>query len=261
MSDRGLPIYYINLASRPDRREHIESELAKVGLRATRINAVTPADLSPDDLDRYCNKSRPRYLMPAALSCTKSHIKAWHCLIDETRADWALILEDDAVLSTKLPSFLDEFLASPPPVDIVQLHWNKHVRILPAIRTMVCGVQLHPFRSTLAGTNAYLISREAAARLLKRSDLFRQPADTMLFRPYLKPGSTLQSVLTEPAVADQLWIGSNPLLGRSDIDDARGWDGATRGRIGRALISAANAIDHLVHLPLGLRRKDTGMAR
>ncbi|WP_425430654.1 glycosyltransferase family 25 protein [Devosia naphthalenivorans] len=35
-----LPIYYINLASRPDRREYMDGQLAKLGLRGQRIEAV-----------------------------------------------------------------------------------------------------------------------------------------------------------------------------------------------------------------------------
>jgi GR25 family glycosyltransferase involved in LPS biosynthesis len=36
----NIPIVYINLESRTDRREHMESQLARYGLEATRFNAV-----------------------------------------------------------------------------------------------------------------------------------------------------------------------------------------------------------------------------
>ena len=41
-----IPLYYVNLASRPDRREFMDAQFARVGLAATRIEAVTPAATS-----------------------------------------------------------------------------------------------------------------------------------------------------------------------------------------------------------------------
>ena len=43
-----MDIYYINLARRTDRRDFMEAQFQKLGLAATRIEAVTPADISEE---------------------------------------------------------------------------------------------------------------------------------------------------------------------------------------------------------------------
>jgi GR25 family glycosyltransferase involved in LPS biosynthesis len=66
--------YYINLESRTDRKEHIEKELEKIGIQATRFNATK--------------------LLDGAIGCTLSHLK---CLESAKHLDHLLILEDDVL--------------------------------------------------------------------------------------------------------------------------------------------------------------------
>lgn len=102
-----LPIFYINLASRPDRREFMERQLAELGLIGHRIEAVTADEISDADAERYCNSGKPTFLRKRELACTQSHERAWTAMIDGDHAV-ALILEDDAELSPLLPAFLNE---------------------------------------------------------------------------------------------------------------------------------------------------------
>src|SRR5690242_19024849 len=95
-----MQIYYINMARRTDRRAFMEAQLAKLGLEATRIEAVTPETF----LASAVTASRGR-LTPVALSCSLSHVKAAEALL-ASGDPCALILEDDAILSTRLPEFL-----------------------------------------------------------------------------------------------------------------------------------------------------------
>ena len=53
--------------------------------------------------------------MAGGLCCTRSHLKALKAFLDIDGPDWALILEDDAVLAKNVPAFLAAFEASPPP--------------------------------------------------------------------------------------------------------------------------------------------------
>ena len=94
-------IFYINLDARTDRRAHMESELAKVGLldKTTRFPAVNMPNLG-------------------AIGCSMSHLK---CLQIAKEKGWShvLILEDDVeftnggVLDTQLCTFFAE-----------NHHWN-----------------------------------------------------------------------------------------------------------------------------------------
>ena len=65
---------YINLSSRPDRKQHVESQLQMLGIKGERFNAIK--------------------LPNGALGCSMSHLK---CLENAKKEGWShlLIVEDD----------------------------------------------------------------------------------------------------------------------------------------------------------------------
>ena len=66
--------FYINLDSRPDRKEHVESQLAAIGINAQRFKAIK--------------------LTNGALGCSMSHLKIMETA-KENNWDHILIVEDD----------------------------------------------------------------------------------------------------------------------------------------------------------------------
>jgi GR25 family glycosyltransferase involved in LPS biosynthesis len=66
--------FYINLASRPDRKQHVEEQLKLIGINAERFNAIK--------------------LPNGALGCSMSHLK---CIETAKKNNWShlLIVEDD----------------------------------------------------------------------------------------------------------------------------------------------------------------------
>lgn len=80
--------FYINLESRPDRRQHVEQQLSLVGVKnAERFNAIR--------------------LPNGAIGCSMSHLK---CLETALKNDWehVLIVEDD-ILFLKPNKFVAQF--------------------------------------------------------------------------------------------------------------------------------------------------------
>jgi len=80
--------FYINLESRPDRRQHVEQQLSQVGIKnAQRFNAIRLAN--------------------GAIGCSMSHLK---CLETALKNDWehVLIVEDD-ILFLKPNKFVAQF--------------------------------------------------------------------------------------------------------------------------------------------------------
>lgn len=86
-------VFYINLDSRPDRKEHVEGELKKIGLQGSRFKAIKLAN--------------------GAIGCSMSHLK----LIENAKAnnwDHILIVEDDiqflkpSVFVSQMNSFLSK---------------------------------------------------------------------------------------------------------------------------------------------------------
>ncbi len=66
--------FYINLEHRTDRKEHVEKELKKIGVNATRFNAIK--------------------MMDGAIGCSMSHLKILENA-KKNKLDHVLILEDD----------------------------------------------------------------------------------------------------------------------------------------------------------------------
>src|SRR5207249_2273941 len=100
----ALPVFYINVASRLDRRRFMEAQFASLGLSAERIEAATPSEISEPDRRAWCDPSRATWMTEGEFACNLSHLRAW-ALILERGLTHALILEDDAVLSASLPRF------------------------------------------------------------------------------------------------------------------------------------------------------------
>jgi glycosyl transferase family 25 len=180
----GTPrIFYLNLQSRTDRRAAMERQLSELGLRARRIEACTPENLSPRALELYCTPSRARFVSPRELACTLSHRMAWQTII-ATNVASALILEDDALLSRRLPAHLPALLALARNWDVVRVEARPEfaVTLGPEID---CGLESLSFRRPLTsqwGSGAYFVSWTGAEKLLRWQDL-SQPVDKLMLDP------------------------------------------------------------------------------
>jgi GR25 family glycosyltransferase involved in LPS biosynthesis len=113
---------YVNLDSRPDRRRHIQTELARVGLAAYRQRGMLPHEYTgPEDQVQVM-----RQRTPGAIGCHFSQRKIIADNLDCGRE--ILVLEDDVVFCDDLAVRLDhlaEFLAARP-WDIVWLGATFH---------------------------------------------------------------------------------------------------------------------------------------
>lgn len=209
-----LPIFYINLASRPDRREHVERQLTALGLAGIRIDAVTPSDFQ-------LPPASP--LSPGELGCSRSHQKIWQLMVEQHVAA-ALILEDDVLLSKQLPAVLDDpnLLEG---VDAIQMETRQTSAMVGRlVPSTAAGVGRGRLMSSSMGSAAYVMTLALARRLVAHPEVDTLPLDTLLFG---RPGSLFyearifQSV---PALAIQLdqTIDGRQGPGRSDLDARRG---------------------------------------
>jgi GR25 family glycosyltransferase involved in LPS biosynthesis len=98
--------FYINLASRPDRKEHVEKQLQTIGIQAERFNAIN--------------------LSNGAIGCSMSHLK---CLEIAKKEGWShlLIVEDDIkFLKPELfKSQLNNFLSTHSSWDVILIAGNN----------------------------------------------------------------------------------------------------------------------------------------
>ena len=162
-----LPIYYINVAARTDRREHMEQLFGKLSLRATRFEALLPTDLPEELVERYCREDSPIKHGASHLACSLSHYEVWRSFL-ETGAAAALIFEDDALLSPELPQFLAQLGDGlPDGVDILKIEtFGNTVRLSSRSKKIGYKYNISRLFGNHFGACGYIISHAAAERLL-----------------------------------------------------------------------------------------------
>lgn len=116
--------------------------------------------------------------MPTELACTFSHIGAWKRIV-ENDDDCALVLEDDVLLSQRLPTFLSAFDRSLPLVKI-EASFDR-LRAEPVSAATAAGVEMRRVYGFSPGSAAYLISRQTAAHLSTEADAWSNSIDRVLF--------------------------------------------------------------------------------
>lgn len=104
-----MQIFLINLDRRPDRLEQVKTQLVQLGLEFQRISAVDGSQLPAD----YPLLQKERFLLeqkkPAVIGeigCAESHRLIWKQMIAQN-LPFALVLEDDITLNSKLTEFLN----------------------------------------------------------------------------------------------------------------------------------------------------------
>jgi glycosyl transferase family 25 len=203
---RAMQITYINLADRTDRRGFMEKQFAALGLVATRLEAMTRADVSEGQRDRYCNPARRWSMTDGQFACNLSHIKAWRALLDSD-APRALILEDDARLSASLPRFLAAIDAQNITVPLIRIEsWPTEARRYRAADVNVLpDITLRRCLEQDAGAAGYIVTRQAAARLIAAPELNTMLIDGFLYNPHGPVGRRIEVRQTDPALCIQLW--------------------------------------------------------
>lgn len=218
-----IPVYYINVTSRLDRRQFMESQFTRLGVVAQRVDAVTPAEISDARMAPHNDPGNPWAMAPVEVACTMSHEKIWRLLID-SKHPFALILEDDVVLGDGLASLLASSLYADIGAHLVKLEtFYEPVRVGRSVRN-VGRFAIRQLLASHLGTGAYVISAEMARRALADKALQSISIDRYLFSrngPIIPSRHLLQ---VDPAPAIQLMHyrgGKSADVARSDIQQER----------------------------------------
>jgi len=238
-----IPVFYINLAARPDRRAFMESQLGKLGMEAKRIDALTPDDLTEEQRDTYCNPRQLHSMSERQYCCNLSHARAWGALL-ASRASVGLILEDDVILSASLPRFLVAVATQKPSLDVIRIEtWPAGPkRYRSADYWALPEIGLRECLSWDAGAAGYILERDAALRLIDEPDLHTSLVDTMLFNPFGRVGRSLAVRQTDPGLCIQL-MRSEPQASLASSDLAKGiveYRGARDRNHGHRLLRRVN---------------------
>jgi len=222
MSARGddLPAYYINLATRPDRRAFMETQLDALGLGYHRIDAVTIEQI-PAELAATCTDTdAPWRINLPTLACALSHRRAWQAIVESGRPA-GIVFEDDVVMAPSLADCFAPDILDAAGAPLLRLEtFGSRVRFASRRTPLPGGQQSAGMISTQPGAAAYVISRELARRSLADPASCTMEIDRYLFG---RGGRwLLETPIAQAMPAPCIQLGNRrggemPPLGRSDI--------------------------------------------
>jgi len=183
---KNLKIYYINLDRSPQRKSFMENQFSKLGLNATRINAVDGKELPKDEVDEIIERLKVKnehYTLPnlGEIGVYMSHKKAWELIVNQEE-DFALVLEDDALIDNKLLKDIDNILSLVSKNEIVDISgipgfYKKEIRD-------ISNIEIINYLTPSLMVISNIIGKDCANILLKTFDKYTVPVDNMLQQVY-----------------------------------------------------------------------------
>lgn len=179
MTPTQIPVFYINLAARRDRRDFMERQFDQLGIAAQRIEAATPADLT--DAQRLALPGSIWSQSPTDMACALSHRRAWSALL-EASSPAGLILEDDVVLDATIAAYLGNDILERTGVPLLRAETaGRRVRLGSRATALEAGAEVRQLLTTSPAAGAYIISRAVAAAAIVDEALPLMEVDRYLF--------------------------------------------------------------------------------
>lgn len=171
----NLHAEYVNLDNRPDRRAHMEAELKRVGISATRLRAYKPSDYRGprQNILKMLNRT------PGAIGCMLSQMKVMENALHAGKH--ALVLEDDVIWADDIHARLDYIAGflNCGDVEWDVMYLNSTVHLYPEWHKDDLGRDIEPtidpriFRTYGQwGTYAYVVNHASIERVLRRLNEF-----------------------------------------------------------------------------------------
>jgi glycosyl transferase family 25 len=221
------PIYVISLDRSQDRRERILARLADLGLSAEIFPAIEGAELAPENAD-YAGRIRRlcfgKDLSAGEIGCAHSHRGVYKRMV-EAGTDVALVLEDDAIVTDELPYAVTALLTGPRDWDLVRFLAEQKVEDKSRLLRRVGQGQWclsRPY-GTPGGAYGYLLSANAARRLLEEAQRFWVPIDTLHGQVW-RHGLRVRHLSPSPVLPDhtvESTIGASRFVKQSHLN---GWE-------------------------------------
>lgn len=172
----SVPAFVINLDRSTYRWQLIRENLDRIGLKATRIVAIDGLRLTDDPSTRL--------LGAGPVACARSHYKAMAAFL-KCAAPAALILEDDTIVGTSVPSLIRSLDWWPQGHGLVKLESVNKARgrvwLGESVGFTPDGRTLHPIIYKHMGGYGYLIDRNTAEQVLGVAPNVPMPIDQLLF--------------------------------------------------------------------------------
>ena len=185
-------VYIVNLKTDKNRRKNIIKELVKQNIKNYEIiDAIDGNKLNKNKLNLVTFKDKNHInpwnskLSPSQIGCALSHIKIYKKFI-ETKFNFALILEDDAVFLNNFSNNLKNFL-------LKNFKYKKQIILLSELKEFYKkpldskdGYEIVNVTNAFF-THAYMINKEAAKSIISFNYPVKTIADNfVLFKIYCK---------------------------------------------------------------------------
>ncbi|WP_158547383.1 glycosyltransferase family 25 protein [Rhodovulum sp. 12E13] len=245
---RHLAVRVVSLPHSRDRRQAIAENLADLALPWSFFDALGP----DDDIGIACRVAEQvdhfgRPLTPGEIGCFKSHYAVWRTFEADPSLDWLLVLEDDVCLDTSFDFPALVAALEQEGLGYLRLFCREWRRGWP-VRSLG-DRQILFLASDPYGTQGYLVSRRAAARLVASIESIRRPIDDELGR-FWEKGLGNCVLFPFPLLERQA---PSTLSGQRDVERA-----AARGKTPRRILNKIRDFTakrvYLASLALGLRR-------
>lgn len=191
----------INLAEKKERWHRMLNLAEETGITLTRVEAFSPSTIP---VKTAFSEIFNCYLSPQQLGCYFSHRETWK-RIAEGPSEFAVVLEDDAVFSTDLVSFVEKLKEKPFDFDIIRLEETYKGDSFTSDATLIKigNITLGRIYSPSQGAGAIVVSKKGAQKLLN----IAQPVltvDELLFNKYSPIWGKLENYQVKEVLVWQL---------------------------------------------------------
>lgn len=200
MNSAGYKIFVVSLARAKDRRTFMQSQLNARGFDyeifdAVDGNSIPSADINFRVRPEFWRINRGRTLAPGQIGAFFSNYALWQKIYTH-RIPYALVLQDDAILSVDIGEVIASVLQAKTKWDIVILHAKNPYRH-SVLENLGRGRKLVRFHRRVGGAVAYLITAAAAEKLISYCGDIVAPVDWM-YAEWWRNGLDYLAVLPAP---------------------------------------------------------------
>ncbi len=176
-----VPAWYINLDRHTDRRAYMERHIQELDIAIDRFPAFDANRLSDAEVSIW--KDDTSNLTKGEMCCFLSHRSIWE-KIAMGEADYGAIFEDDVLLSPEIKEFLETIDWIPENVGLIRLETTfQSVTVGRPLAELFNHRELHSLLTLHWGSAGYVVSREVAGRLLRKTRKIALPTDCLIFDP------------------------------------------------------------------------------
>lgn len=163
-----MNVYVINLPEAEERRAFQQRQLTALGLSHQFVDAVNKNEVS-QVLDGIPCDLWERALMPTELACFASHHRVWQRIVHDNVP--ALVLEDDVLLSSRVPQFLALAESRLQFFQHLSLETRLRHKLIGPIQALTPDLGYARLYRDRTGAAAYILWPSGAQRLLAQAQI------------------------------------------------------------------------------------------